>query len=426
MRSLSLALCLVLASCASKQTRPQTTQISPPDELVTPETTETPPIEHNPEVEVDMPLPAAILSFADLPGWKNGGQSAALTAFRRSCVTFAKEWAKDENLAEVWKPACRAAKEVEIGPSGDEGAGDIAARAFFEEYFVPQEVQTPEHQDGLLTAYYEPELEVRAEPMPGFDEPIYARPADLITVEPKRFEATGLKARNIMGRVVEGRLVPYFTRAEIIKNSGEALAWGAAVDVFFLQVQGSGRLRFADGRVVRAGFAGHNGLPYTSIGRVLIKNGGLKAGKASKGAIEKWMQDAGPQKARALMNHNKRYVFFVQNPVNDSNVGPIGTQGAPLTAGASLAVDPNLYPLGTPIWVDTHLPGHARDWKGKPVTFLAIAQDTGGAINGVMRGDLFLGSGTKAGQLAGIVKHRAKWWTLVPRFAKDEAKGPKS
>ncbi|MDQ7017722.1 MAG: MltA domain-containing protein [Robiginitomaculum sp.] len=423
---LSSALCVVLIGCASTATPPITepqraVPVTPPVETpVLPNAQEKTPSQAKAETGSDqMPaLPSAILDFKDLPGWQEGDQRAALGAFVRSCVVFAKGWAKNDKEALAWKPACEAARQVDNRAE--------AARTFFETYFVPQETVRPKGGEGLLTAYYEPELEVRAEPAPGYDEPIFSRPEDLVTVDPKKFAATGFRGRKLMGRVDEGSLVPYYTRGEIKKKGGKALAWGSPADVFFLQVQGSGRLHFKDGRIMRAAFAGHNGHAYTSIGRILIKEGELDPGKASKGGIEKWMAAAGPEKTSALMNRNARYVFFKAKPVLDTSLGPIGTQGAPLTAGASLAVDPGFYPLGTPIWVATRLPQNDRDWKGQETRFLAIAQDTGGAINGPMRGDLFLGSGAKAGRLAGIVKHAAHWWVLVPRTKASEAMGPKT
>ncbi|PHS25055.1 MAG: lytic murein transglycosylase [Robiginitomaculum sp.] len=416
------ALGVALVGCAAAPTPPVTGPQSPVTTTVPeavpplPDTTEAtlPQDETDTQPDQAPAILAATLDFKDLPGWKEGDPSAALGAFRRSCARFAQNW--DEAMA--WKAACEAAGKVK------REAG--AARAYFELYFVPEEIAGNEMGDGLLTAYYEPELEVRAAPAPGYDEPIFARPGDLVTVDPKKFAATGFRGRKLMGRVEEGALVPYYTRGEIKNKGGKVLAWGSAADVFFLQVQGSGRLHFNDGRTLRAAFAGHNGHAYTSIGRILIKEGELDPGKASKGGIEKWMAAAGPKKTSALMNRNPRYVFFKAKPVLDTALGPIGTQGAPLTAGASLAVDPGLYPMGTPIWVSTRLPRNDRDWKGQEARFLAIAQDTGGAINGPMRGDLFLGSGAIAGGLAGIVKHPAHWWVLVPRMMVSEATGPKT
>ena len=336
-----------------------------------------------------------------MPGWRQSDPELALKAFRRSCVVFAHNW----TAAPQWRPACERAVAVDAG----------SARAFFEHYFTPVQQGPDGGPGGLLTAYYEPQIEVRTNPVPGFEAPIYARPADLVTVEPKRFGADGLHMRKIMGRVVAGRLAPYFSRQEILRHGGKALAWGRPADVFFLQIQGSGRLHFGDGHIVRAAFAGHNGLPYTSIGKILIDTGELAPGKASKGAIEQWLRDAGPQKAAQLMNRNRRYVFFRAQSISDPNRGPRGTQGAPLTARASLAVDPLQIPLGSPVWVQTRLPAHERDWRGVPAQFLAIAQDTGGAITGKVRGDLFLGAGGAAGREAGMIKHKARLWVLKPK-----------
>ncbi len=415
-----LVFCLVLVGCASGPQNPKEELPKTPQQTVA---TQPAPKEKQADTreeksDFDDVRPSTHSSvqhgFSMLPGWKEADQTAALTAFLRSCSIFSKNW----NAAAKWKQACEVAGGVEHNKD--------AARMFFEQSFIPQKLALPGGGKGLLTAYYEPELSVRRVQDPGFDEPIFARPPGLITVDLKRFDADGASSRKVMGRVKDGLLVPYFSRAEIKKRDGTVLAWGAAADVFFLQIQGSGRLRFEDGHTMRAAFAGHNGHPYTSIGRILLNEGELEPGKASKGAIEKWMQDAGPEKANILMSRNKRYVFFEIKPVNDPELGPTGTQGAALTAGASLAVDPDLYPFGTPIWVETRLPRDETDWKGEKTQFLAIAQDTGGAINGPMRGDLFIGSGLKAGRRAGIVKHGAHWWALIPRAAVERPGEPKS
>jgi peptidoglycan lytic transglycosylase A len=352
--------------------------------------------------------------FSVLPGWAEGDPTAALLAFRRSCKGFAKA----KQGAGLLQEACAKAKVAIADKAG--------AREFFESTFVPIEQTLPDAKTGLLTAYYEPELEVRRTREGDYNEPIFARPEDLVTADPRKLGAPNYRGRKLMGRVQDGMLEPYYTRAQIMARGAKILAWGRPAEVFFLQVQGSGRLHFEDGTVQRAAFAGHNGRAYTSIGRVLIKTGELKPGKASKRAIELWMHKAGPDKARALMNKNARYVFFETRPVTDPALGPVGTQGVPLTAGASLAVDPSLYPFGTPVWVDTRLPRNGKDWKGEKTQFLAIAQDTGGAIKGKVRGDLFLGSGTEAGKRAGIVKHKARWWILVPRRSGQEDQGPAS
>ncbi len=403
-----LLLFLLLAGCASTTTPPPLA--TKPPEIVQPPIVTTPepsPAAVNPAPLEPQKPPVTISTeaqaFAAMPGWKGSDNKEALSAFLRSC----KALSKDPQGLVFWQKACAAAKKTRVNTK--------SARDFFETYFYPVQVRTKDDKGGLLTAYYEPELEVRSKPSPGFDEPVYARPEDLVTFDPKRFNAKGFGGRKLMGRVVDGLLVPYYSRKEVVRKGGAAIAWGRPADVFFLQVQGSGRLRFEDGHVLRAAFAGHNGHQYTSIGRELISRGELTPQQASKGSIERWMKQAGQKKSKDLMNHNKRYVFFAPKPVLDDHLGPTGTQGVPLTSGVSLAVDPALYQLGTPIWIETRLPQNEKDWRGTAKNFLAIAQDTGGAIKGEARGDLFLGSGDKAGRLAGIVKHPARWWILMPR-----------
>lgn len=344
--------------------------------------------------------------FAALPHWEQADLGMAFHAFLASCARFAQTGMPDPGFA----GPCKRAEELDASPHAVDNA---VAHAFFTSEFTPYQISLSDADTGLLTAYYEPEVPVRHEADPEFSEPIMARPDDLVTVQVKRFDPS-LPARKLMGRVVDGELEPYFTRAQIRKNPKQVLAWGRPADVFFLQVQGSGRMRFADGSVARASFAGHNGRKYRSIGRILIARGDLEAGKASKQGIENWMQTAGPDKALALMNENPRYVFFTEHELRDPDSGPKGTQGVPLTAYASIAVDTRYYPFGMPVWMDTRMPANPGDWKGTETGLLAITQDSGGAIKGPLRADLFMGAGEAVGKLAGIQRHQASWFVLLP------------
>lgn len=354
--------------------------------------------------------------FTELPHWRGKDARPALQAFVASCAHFSKTGLPDLGFA----TPCEQAQNLKTG--AEEPSAQLAQR-FFTDNFTLYHITLMDAQSGLLTAYYEPEVSVRRARSEGFSEPIMARPEDLVTVQVKRFDSS-LPDKKIMGRVVEGKLEPYFTRTQIRKNPKHVLAWGRPADVFFLQVQGSGRMRFSDGQTARAAFAGHNGRQYRSIGRLLIARGELQAGKASKQGIENWMQAAGAEQALALMNENPRYVFFSEHDLRDPSLGPKGTQGVPLIAGASLAVDSRYYPFGLPVWMETRLPKTAKDWQGSETGILAIAQDSGGAIKGPLRADLFMGSGAAAGQLAGIQHHQASWWVLLPNeMAKAREQG---
>ena len=337
----------------------------------------------------------------------------ALDAFLRSCRRWDDK--PDEDLLNPraayagrvadWRGVCaEAAMLVGLDPNDDE------ARAFFERNFRALNVRG----SGRLTGYYEPYLDVRSRPDGEFSMAIRAQPQDLLTGDLGQFIA-GLEGRRIVGRAAEQRFEPYRTRAEIeALDLGVPLAWGRPIDVFFLQVQGSGRLRFPGGEQARVRFAATNGIPYVSIGSVLIERGELSPHDASKQDIEAWLQARGPSAWRALFNENPRYVFFSMDTLDDPEEGPLGAQGAPLTPMASMAIDPRFHAWGVPILVNADLPG-APDWRG-----LVIAQDAGGAITGPVRGDLFYGWGDGAGARAGRQNDPDACWTiLLPRALAD-------
>lgn len=391
--SLSLAL-LVLAACSRDQAPPPEPEPAPP-----------------PPPPAGMSL--RLSDFGALRGWEEADLTAALTAFQRSCarlaprtgdapMNHASPWA---GSVSDWMPACEAAMATPHDPG--------AARRFFETRFLPAAVSAPGTETGLLTAYYEPELEVRGARQGEFTEPVLGRPDDLITVDLGAFDPD-LAGKNLVGQVEAGTLKPYDPRARIAAERAPVIAWGRPADVFFLQVQGSGRLQFADGTRMRAAYAANNGRDYRSIGRVLIERGELTADQASKAGIERWMREAGPEAARDLMNENPRYIFFSAQPVEDPGRGPNGAQGAPLTPLASMAVDPEFHPYGAPVWLETRLPRAPGDAEAEAAGLLVVAQDTGGAIKGPMRGDLFWGTGEEAGALAGVMKHQAEWTVLLP------------
>ncbi len=330
----------------------------------------------DPEPLLDRPEP-----FARLQGWAEADLEPALTAFRRSCAVFLKRPGgrallnSDATYGRQadWAPVCQAAKYA------------THARPFFESLFVPV---GPSSGDGLLTGYYETQIEARRSPGATFSEPILRLPAD---------EAT--------------RRLP---RAQLNDGSAEVIAYGRPVDVFFLHVQGSGRLHFPDGSDLRVGYAGNNGKKYKSIGRVLIERGQMTRDRSGKRSIEDWMEAAGPEAARELMNQNPRYIFFTEQEVAEDE-GPRGAMQVPLTAMGSVAVDPSHRPYGVPVWLDTRLPRGPSDSQAVRTGLLVVTQDTGSAIRGENRGDLFFGSGTEAGGLAGVMKHRARWTVLIPR-----------
>jgi membrane-bound lytic murein transglycosylase A len=352
------------------------------------------------------------VAFDDLPGWTDDRQQEAIEALRRSCArltTRAPDAAVGpESLgarAGDWREACAAfAAPDAVTPD--------RSRALFETLFVPFATAGNDGPEGLFTGYYEPELAVDAARSDRFAAPIYRRPADLVTVDLGQFREEW-RNRNIAGRVVDGRLRPYHTREQIVGGvlAGQnlELAWGEPVDVFFLEVQGSGVLRFPDGRLQRVNVDGQNGFPYVAIGAELIRDGALTRETVSMQSIRAWLA-AHPDQAQATMNRNRSYIFFRTVPE-----GPMGASGAVLVAGRSLAVDAAFIAYGLPLWLDIDDPVPPSDMPDARIRRLLIAQDRGGAIRGPVRGDFFWGTGSEAGERAGRMRSRGRAWLLLPR-----------
>jgi membrane-bound lytic murein transglycosylase A len=244
-----------------------------------------------------------------------------------------------------------------------------------------------------------------------YNVPVYRKPPDHVTVNLGEFDSE-LSGRSFVGRVDGGKLKPYFARGDIqngvLAGKGIELVWlKDPLDAFMLHVQGSGRVSLVDGRTTRIGFAAHNGHPYKSIGRELIDRGELEAHAASWPNIRAWIH-ANPAKAADLLAVNRRYIFFGE-VVGE---GPVGAQGVALTAGRSMAVDTRYIPLGLPLWLDTTMPGA----DAGPLQRLMLAQDTGSAIKGPVRGDFFWGTGDGALEYAGRMKSRGRYYILLPKL----------
>jgi len=304
-----------------------------------------------------------------------------------------------------WVAPCRALAAVPAG-------SDPAARAFLEEWFRPFLAGNHGDAEGLFTGYYEAELRGSRTRKGDYQTPLRRRPSDLVMVDLGEFR-DGMKGERIAGRVVDGRLRPYEDRKAIeagaLKEPGLDLVWvDDPVDAFFLQIQGSGRVTLDDGSVMRVGYDGQNGHPYFAIGRELVARGALTKDEVSMQSIRAWL-DANPDQAKGVLHMNPSYVFF---RVLDGE-GPIGAQSVPLTPGRSLAVDPRFVAYGTPLWLDAEDPLDAR----ARVRRLMVAQDTGGAIRGPVRGDVFWGHGEEAELRAGKMKSKGRYWLLIPRTA---------
>jgi membrane-bound lytic murein transglycosylase A len=322
--------------------------------------------------------------FGDLPGWDKARLEPSLRAFLAGCTRF--------------KRVCDLAKSL---PAADEQA----ARKFFETEFVPYALISSESGDsGLITGYYEPIIDGSRTPSVVHRFPIFGVPQDLIVVD-----LPETKQLRLRGRLDGRRLVPYYSRAEIDARGdfpAPVIAWSAdPVELFFLQIQGSGQLRLESGERIRVGYADQNGHPYRSLGRYLVERGELVLEQASMQGIKAWAA-ANPQKLQEALNQNPSYVFFRELPPTD---GPIGALGVPLHAEASLAVDRRFVPLGAPVYLATTFP-----LSEEPLERLMAAHDTGGAIRGVVRGDFFWGTGPEAGAQAGRMRQQGRLWLLWP------------
>lgn len=336
----------------------------------------------------------AVVSFGDLPGWQSADLKPALVAFRRSCDAVDHKPANEQigdyaGIAGDWQKIC-----ARLTQGGD-------PRAFFEKNFTPYRLGG----EGIFTGYYEPEIHGSGLRHDAFQTPVYGLPSDLIRVDLGEFSPK-LKGEHIAGRLEGQRLVPYLDRAEIDRHglaNAKILFWcDDPVALFFLQIQGSGRVRFDDGSIARLQYAGENGRPYTAIGRVLVASGRLARSELSLQSIRGWLK-ANPALAQGVMEADQSFIFFQKAPIGDPSLGSPGVEHVPLTPLGSMAIDLRQNALGAPYYVATD-----------PVKALLIAQDTGGAIRGRVRGDIFFGFGAKAEADAGGMKAQGRLYVLLP------------
>lgn len=336
-------------------------------------------------------------SWADLPGWTADDLAAAWPAWRQSCTAVQRQSA--------WRDACAEAATMS-SPTQEQ------VRAYFEARFTPYQVQQADGQtEGLVTGYYEPLLRGSRVPTAVYRYPLRAAPDDLLTVDLGTLYPE-LKSLRLRGRLEGNKVVPYYSRADIEAGKtvapGRELAWvDDAVELFFLQIQGSGRIQTESGETIRVGYADQNGHPYRSIGKWLVDQGELTLDKASMQGIKDWAR-ANPARLPELLAVNPSYVYFRELTNRDG--GPLGALGVPLTDERSIAVDPRAIPLGAPVWLATSRPNSSEILQR-----LMLAQDTGGAIKGNVRADFFWGYGDNAGKLAGAMKQKGRLWLLLPR-----------
>jgi membrane-bound lytic murein transglycosylase A len=354
------------------------------------------------------------VSFADLDGWSADKQAQVFAGFRRSCEVILKR----KDTADV-RPMEKALREVcprALALSGN--TGDEAARKFFEENFRPVRVSKLGETTGLLTGYYEPEVEGSLELTKGFTVPLYRRPPELISKARlgKRFLRAGFPSTGGAGHRVNGKFVDYHDRAAIedgaLANRGLEIAWlRDKADAFFIQIQGSARIKLPDGKLVRVNYAAHNGHNFTPIGRNLIATGIVPRDEISMETIRMFIAEM-PEEGRELMRQNKAFTFFrvVEVP---ADAEAVGAQGISLVKDRSIAVDNKLYVYGTPFWIEAKL--QLQNTKeGQVFNRLMIAQDTGSAIVGVARADIYFGAGVEAGAIAGRIRNPGAFFMLVP------------
>jgi len=355
-----------------------------------------------PTVEILPPAPPAPASplrattWVAIPGWRDDNPQLAWSAFITSCVALKNQPA--------WQSVCAVAAALHE-PSRD------TLQRFFETSFTPYQVVNPDGSDsGLVTGYYEPLLHGSHTRSARYRYPIYGVPDDLLVVDLGELYPE-LRNMRLRGRLEGRRVVPYFNRAQIEDGAapvaGKEIVWVEdAVELFFLQIQGSGRVRLGSGETIRLGYADQNGYPYRSIGRLLVDRGDLPLERASMQGIKAWAKQ-NPDKLQDLLNYNASYVFFRELPPDLP--GPLGALGVPLTAHRSIAVDARFIPLGAPVFLVTTMPNSRQ-----PLNRLLLAQDTGGAIRGAVRADFFWGFGDEAAALAGRMRQSGKMWVLLP------------
>jgi membrane-bound lytic murein transglycosylase A len=363
------------------------------------------------------------VAWADIAGWSEDDHLQAYKAFRLSCRPISAQRtppADPKALGISLRDPCRAAKASDIS----DGA---KARAFFEQHFLPLRISRLGEGDGFVTGYYEPVIDGSRTQTDVYTVPVYRRPSNLFVRGVKQ-TASGLPNKGqVFRKIGRRKLVPYYDRAEIedgaIAGRGLEICWlKDQTDLLFTQIQGSARVRLEDGATLRINYDAHNGHPYTPVGRILIDRGIIPKEQMSMQKIREWM-DQNPDGAKELRRQNRSYVFFREVQLSDKDEA-VGAQGVPLTPGRSIAVDKALHVYGTPFFIEGELPIESEQSK-TPFRRLMIAQDTGSAITGPARADLYFGAGSDAGRVSGRLRHNMRFVILVPKSLDPVARGRK-
>ncbi|MGZ5913645.1 MAG: MltA domain-containing protein [Reyranella sp.] len=381
-----------------------------------------------PYPQLDFPLTIensqyAPLAWADVAGWNEDDHLAAYRAFRTSCRPIAAQNGSPVDfkaLGTSLRDPCGIAKSLELSDAA-------RAKAFFETHFLPLRISRLGDSDGFVTGYYEPIIEGSRTQNEVYNVPVYRRPSNLF-VRGVKPDAVGLPNKGeVFRKIGRRKLVPYYDRAEIedgaIDGRGLELCWlKDQTDLLFAQIQGSARVQLDDGSTVRINYDAHNGYPYTPVGRILIERGIIPREQMSMQKIREWMEQ-NPNEANELRRQNRSFVFFREVQLSDKDEA-VGAQGVPLTPGRSIAVDKTLHVYGTPFFIEGELPIESERSK-TPFHRLMIAQDTGSAITGPARADLYFGAGPEAGKVSGRLKHSMRFVMLVPRSLDPVERGRK-
>lgn len=363
------------------------------------------------------------IDFSSIEGWREDAVAKALAPLQRSCNRIAKaenvpllrlahpdhkELTQLYGTTADWKAAC-----ADI-PTG--AVTDRAARSFFETHFIPMRIAYDRGETAKATGYFEPSYRAARTPQGNLTQPVLRRPEDLITLDLGAFRES-LRGQRLAGQLRNGTLVPYDDHQMIATaetRPSDVIANVDPNDLLFLQIQGSGRLVFSDGSILRVGYAAQNGHPYVAVGRTLVREGHLALEEVTMASIRTWLDKAEPEAAANVRYSNPSYVFFrVLDNLPDADLGPLGAQGTQLTPGRSIAIDPRYYPYGSPVWIDVA----SDDQQGETLRRLTIAQDTGGAIRGAQRADVFFGAGEKAAARAGSLNSDIQLFVLIPKTA---------
>ena len=365
----------------------------------------------------------APLAWSDIAGWNEDDHLAAYKAFRVSCKPIAAQTglsADSKALGTSLRDPCRVAKGLEL----NDGA---KAKAFFEEQFLPLRISRLGEGEGFVTGYYEPVIDGSRTQNEVYNVPVYRRPSNLF-VRGTNQSSVGLPNKGqVFRKIGRRKLVPYYDRAEIedgaIDGRGLEICWlRDQTDLLFSQIQGSARVSLEDGSTVRINYDAHNGYPYTPVGRILIDRGIIPKDQMSMQKIREWMEQ-NPDGANELRRQNKSYIFFREVQLSDKDEA-VGAQGVPLTPGRSIAVDKSLHVYGTPFFIEGELPIESERSK-TPFGRLMIAQDTGSAIVGPARADLYFGAGVDAGKVSGRLRHNMRFVILVPKSLDPVERGRK-